>query len=297
MGGDKKDKPRKNKGVSTNKESLKDNTYFSDTDSCTVSLVANKSLNRVKNELQTVIDLMGPDTPHFRQTTSNEADTEESILSNVSIQFLKVNKTDGDISASFTGDSTDRTVPPDITLQEETDLSKAVDKNSSILELPETDFPQYICPPPLLPANVVFNSECICPQLATHFHQAAVSMPCMGAPVDAKKCPKHKNIFFSLFKSFKGKHNNFVHGKADYYSVDIKPSLDDHSPPRRLVFDLVGDVPKRDIPKSQCKPDDELKETYFNHNYDAKSKASKNLNNEKTKEYPPRIYASAKREC
>ncbi|KAJ8944989.1 hypothetical protein NQ318_010191 [Aromia moschata] len=278
MGEDKKGKSQKDKGVSTIVEPTRDNTYFSDTDSNVLS--PTKSINIVKNELQTVIDLMGPDTPQFLQTTSNDADNEESILSNLSIKFLKKSKTDEDVCVSYTENSTDQTIPPDVTLQEDTDLSKVADKNSSTVDIRDAEYPQYICPPPLLPANVVFNSECMCPQIASYIHEGAISMPCVGAQRQSKKYSKHRSIFYSLFKSLKGKHHEFVSGKREYYSMNIKRSSDDHSPPRRLIFDLVGDIPERDDYQCQCKNPEELKETYFNENYNMKANESKHFQNE-----------------
>lgn len=51
-----------------------------DTDSYTQSLAA-KSIKKVKNDLQTVIDLMGPNTPQFLQSPSNDGDNELSSTS------------------------------------------------------------------------------------------------------------------------------------------------------------------------------------------------------------------------
>lgn len=66
--------------------------------------------------------------------------------------------------------------------KDETNLSTAADLNTSPTLEDLTDskvhFPyventcnaQYICPPPLLPAHVCLNSECLCPQVASMLH-------------------------------------------------------------------------------------------------------------------------------
>lgn len=69
------------------------------------------------------------------------------------------------------GNDTDRTVPPDVTLQEDTDYSLVAARNSSAPDPPtnETNHcQQIICPPPWLPSNVIFSSDCVCPQIATY---------------------------------------------------------------------------------------------------------------------------------
>ncbi|KAJ8931050.1 hypothetical protein NQ314_016079 [Rhamnusium bicolor] len=174
---------------------------------------------------------MGPDTPQLNQSTSNEADNEESVFSSTSIKYL--DKIEDESSINDTVNSTDKTLPPDITLQEETDCSMIADKNSTSFDVKNHEYSQYICPPPLLPANVMFNSECMCPQIASFIHKEAMSMPCIGgAPKEIKKCEKHKNFFHNWFKSLKGKPNSFSPG--EYYTMNIKQSHDDQSLPREL---------------------------------------------------------------
>lgn len=70
----------------------------------------------------------------------------------------------------------DRTLPPDITLQEDTDYSIVAAKNSSEHEIPTNDTIQcskIICPPPWLTPNVVFSPECVCSQFASYLQQNA----------------------------------------------------------------------------------------------------------------------------
>lgn len=48
----------------------------------------------MKEELQNVIELMGPSTPHLTLTSSNEADNEESIMeTSIYSSLLQVNIT------------------------------------------------------------------------------------------------------------------------------------------------------------------------------------------------------------
>ncbi|XP_018571413.1 uncharacterized protein LOC108911062 [Anoplophora glabripennis] len=284
MAEDKKEKKQKNKGITVNPaEVVKDNRYFSDTDSSIQSLGATKSISRVKNELQTVIDLMGPTTPQFLQSPSNDGDNELSATSETTKKSWDENKSE-EPSEAASRDTTDKTVPPDITLQEDTDISVVADKNSSTFEFRE--FPRYMCPPPLIPANILYNSECICPQMASYIHNGGASMQYLGAPqMEEKKLDRQKNLFYKFFRNLASnlttKNNGYVPGKCEYYTMNIKESRNENSPPRRLVFELVGDVARHGGYKL-----DDFTEPYVNQTLKfSKAKDLKNFNNEQlTKE-------------
>lgn len=182
-----------------------------------------KAMKKIKKDVKAVIELMGPNTPHFDQNFSL---SEESIFPNTTTtQSIKENKAEEDPNCPTENDFS--TIPPDAGVQD-TDFSLIVDDPSSYRQQ------QCVCPPPLYPAhNYVYNSECMCPQMVDYMkHNEAFKKP---------KSEKVK-LLQSLYNIFKDKKNDWSK-KGEYYTINVKQSAD-YGLPRRLVFDLVDEVPK-----------------------------------------------------
>uniref|UniRef100_A0AAR5PIE0 C2H2-type domain-containing protein n=1 Tax=Dendroctonus ponderosae TaxID=77166 RepID=A0AAR5PIE0_DENPD len=132
---------------------------------------------KLKQEVQTIIDIMGPPLcSNFNYNTSSEADNEESVFSNYKLSSDLVDK------EYICKDQSENT---DCSAKNKDNLSIAVDLNSSTSAIldeltdSQANFPyvesvysntQYICPPPSNPANICINSECFCPQVASLLH-------------------------------------------------------------------------------------------------------------------------------
>ncbi|KAJ8913439.1 hypothetical protein NQ315_017183 [Exocentrus adspersus] len=282
MVADKKEKKQKNKGVNAKPgKAINDNLYFSDTDTLSQAL---SPLTKVKRELQTVIDLMGPSTPQFLRSSSNDGDNEFSTTSDTTNKSSdKTNEEDPSVASSQ--NTTDNTVPPDITLQEDTDYSVVANKNSTTLDTQifhECSIPQYVCPPPMLPANIVYNSECMCPQIANYIQREAVAAPYLGGvQKDVRKLKRHKNFLYNIFKNLSQKYQGFIPcpEKGEYYTMNVKECQGDVGPPKRLVFDLVSDKPKPNYMISEDYGD--FGDSYFNPAVGGvQTKDQKNINNE-----------------
>lgn len=203
-----------------------------------------KSISKVKEDVKTVIELMGPNTPHVKnQSSSNLADNEESFFSNTTEYNQEKSKIeDNEITENY---DTDRTVAPDMTLQEDTDYS-IVAARHSVPEPPSNDVmaqcPKMICPPPWLQTNVLFGSECVCPQVANYM-QNIPRCTLDGEAGQARRAHTDGNILSTLLKSFKDKcSNSKVNKKCEYYKMNMKQSNSSQGIPKRLVFDLVHDV-------------------------------------------------------
>lgn len=87
-------------------------------------------------------------------------------------------------------DDSEKTDTVELSFKDEANISTAAELNSASIPATIEDltdskvnFPyvenvcrtnQYICPPPLIPANICINSECFCPQVASVLHGKAV---------------------------------------------------------------------------------------------------------------------------
>lgn len=229
-----------NKGVTVKSGTSGNVTTEDETTSATPCY---KSISKVKEDVKTVIELMGPNTPHVNnQSSSNLADNEESFFSNTTDFNQEKSKIqDNENTENY---DTDRTVPPDMTLQEDTDYSIVAARNS-VPEPPTIDkaqCPRMICPPPWIPANVMFGSECVCPQIANYM-QNMPSGAVERQTAQPRRANTEGNILSTILKSFKGKSSNCkINKRCEYYKMNMKHSNSSQGIPKRLVFDLVNDI-------------------------------------------------------
>ncbi|KAG5885989.1 hypothetical protein JTB14_025384 [Gonioctena quinquepunctata] len=278
MTGDDSKKLQKCKGVNTWRELSKTQSESESTS----TTPCGRSLNRVKTEVQTVIELMGPTTPHFHlsMSSSNNADNEDSFYSTTPTSSSKnKNKLEEDSLLTECDCSTLPADPPQDNPTTHEDFSMMVDKPSTLIDIPDHETLQYICPRPMLPANFAFNSECLCPHIASYMQKESPPVP---APTTTGKPNKQQNnLIRSIFKSFRGK-RSMLPKKCEYYRMNIKQSQANMGNPKRLIFNLVDDIPKPSDCQCMCQHSNEHKEETTNpclceDNY---SKENKNFKNE-----------------
>ncbi|CAH1959990.1 unnamed protein product [Acanthoscelides obtectus] len=242
---DEKENRQKNKGVNV--------VDTNDPDTCSCS----ENIAKIKQEVQTVIELMGPATPKLPDGSfSNTADTERTNeLTYSGITNEKSDPCKKDCTCSDTGCTCEHT--EDATTAPEMSASMEVTKVSSPLA-PEST-PEFICPPPFLPANVQFNSECMCPQMISYLQQRVQKMdydePYQGkskSKYGKKSSPRRGSMFQSIFKYLKnGQQNN---KKVQYYTMNVKHSKITHKP-KRLVFELADRSPKCSTRRPRYSPE------------------------------------------
>nr|CAI5817485.1 unnamed protein product [Callosobruchus analis] len=160
--GDEKESRKKNKGVNV----IDPNPDKDDLDTCS----CNENIAKNKHEVQTVIELMGPTRPHFTYSSpSNTADNETTNkiteCSGSTEEKTDTCKKDCSCSEDPTSPDAGCTCMTDATTVPEISASMEVAKDSD-LTAPKSP-PRFICPPPFLLANVRFNLECMCPQVAS----------------------------------------------------------------------------------------------------------------------------------
>ncbi|XP_060531524.1 uncharacterized protein LOC132705107 [Cylas formicarius] len=201
---------------------------------------------------------------------SSDADNEESIFSNSKVSSLPKFKEKCDCNV----DDSDKTDAPDIS-RDDTNLSVLADATIRSTDVEGRCFSldhisDYICPPPLLPANVCINSECLCPQMATLVHAGVSNMgPSFARDVrvprgatserrfvsgekddrTAKECQVVRSSVMNWLKNIvSGYNHKYDKNNCEYYKMDVKRSRkDDKSPPRRVIFELVdANLPKKD---------------------------------------------------
>ncbi|KAH1028767.1 hypothetical protein HUJ05_002097 [Dendroctonus ponderosae] len=216
---------------------------------------------KLKQEVQTIIDIMGPPLcSNFNYNTSSEADNEESVFSNSKLS------------------SSENT---DWSAKNKDNLSIAVDLNSSTSAIldeltdSQANFPyvesvysntQYICPPPSNPANICINSECFCPQVASLLHgrknhngihascKHELATPKCGnlEPNDDRSLELNKdskNVVINWLKAMilSSKELNDANC-AEYYRMNVtKQRGNNNSRPRRAVFELVKNAPFKNV--------------------------------------------------
>ncbi|XP_074041375.1 uncharacterized protein isoform X2 [Leptinotarsa decemlineata] len=273
MPSDRSRKQQNSRGVNAAVE----NSTLSDTETCSIKCA--RSVNQVKNDLKTVIELMGPTTPHFTLSSSNNGDIEDTLYTTtVSVTTKGESKPEDDPCLTECDCST---LPPDITNEHtaliDGDMSMMVEKQSTMVDMPENEMPvQYICPPPHFPANFVFNSECMCPQIASYIHNGNA-----GGQTMINKPMKQKNLIQNLLRNFKEKRNNSMSKRCEYYKMNMKQSQTNMGNPRRLIFDLVDDIPKPNDFKCRCQFSNESIDNKIDfYNDEGFSKKDKNLRNE-----------------
>ncbi|XP_050304368.1 uncharacterized protein LOC126741934 [Anthonomus grandis grandis] len=243
----------------------------------------------LRRDVQTIIDIMGPPLcPTFNYNTSSEADNEESVFSNSKISSEKCKgKSSNEEDSS---EKTDTTSEAPSKLETDTNISTAADINTttqsatldgfvdSKMSFPYvenfctmTPYGAEMCPPPLIPANVCINSECLCPQVASILHgdggglpvnysnnnfRFEKKMPQVGvhsSSTNLKLTNDLKDAKSSVINWFKSKVQNSkiwedscANGNTnEYYKMNVKKKRGCYnSPPRRVVFELVSSPQK-----------------------------------------------------
>ncbi|XP_050507487.1 uncharacterized protein LOC126885104 [Diabrotica virgifera virgifera] len=194
-----------------------------------------KSIDKIKNDVKTVIELMGPTSPDIENSSTVESyrkATEESnnLYKEISEEMNQTLTED----YQLTTDCDQSIIPRDNVTVQDTDLLSTVE-NCSVTAIENASVHcTNICAPPVQPTNFVYNSECMCPQMANFIHNYA-------AQGKNRKTTK-KNLFRSFLTVFQNKKciNNSP-SKSKYYKINIQKSRKNIAP-TRLVFDLVDNV-------------------------------------------------------
>ncbi|XP_072384100.1 uncharacterized protein [Diabrotica undecimpunctata] len=180
---------------------------------------------------------MGPISPELENSSTVEESyrkaTEEStnLYKEISEEMNQTTTED----YQLTTDCDQSIIPRDhnMTVQD-TDLLSIVE-NCSVTAVENASLHcTNICAPPVQPTNFVYNSECMCPQMADYIHTYAVQ--------GEKRKTAKKNLFRSFLTIFQNKKciNHFP-SKSKYYKINIQQSRKNIAP-TRLVFDLVDNV-------------------------------------------------------
>ncbi|KAF7282401.1 hypothetical protein GWI33_002715 [Rhynchophorus ferrugineus] len=267
-----KDNNKQSKGVCTFQTPPESDITNSDSDSLW------RSPSKLKEEVQTIIDIMGPAmSPKFTYNTSSEADNEESVFSNSKLSSINLKDSyccnDDVDKAELPSKDNDQQDPEDTTISADlnvTSNSATVDENTE----PKTNFQHdeeavkhFICPPPLLPANVVVNSECMCPQIAKYLQAGDEFLSpshhqCI-CPSDIPRGLINQDTLQNKPSSLGKQLSNVVcwlknkvptnqknHEETpccQYYKMDVKRKRGDNkSPPRRVVFKLIKGMPPKE---------------------------------------------------
>ncbi|GJQ84528.1 hypothetical protein Trydic_g20025 [Trypoxylus dichotomus] len=205
-----------------------------------------RNLQTVREELRNVIELMGPNSPHLVLNSSSEADNEESYITETSfyssvVQVKHVANTKTDESRPSCDTPRDisqiSALPPDSEVH-----NVDVDENKYV--------PMYVDPR-------LHYLSCPCREYARHLQQFQ-SLPGMNTfktkeNYTIRKDEEHNDKFGSKFRAlnifsfFKSKRVSKEREPIDLYKINILQPKDEHSPPARLVFDRVEDIPKPDM--------------------------------------------------
>nr|CAI5851900.1 unnamed protein product [Callosobruchus analis] len=230
--GDEKESRKKNKGVNV----IDPNPIKDDLDTCS----CNENIAKIKHEVQTVIELMGPTTPHFTysspsNTADNDTTNEITECSGSTEEKTDTCKKDCSCSEDPTSPDAGCTCMTDATTAPEISASMEVAKDSDPTA-PDSP-PRFICPPPFLPANVQFNSECMCPQVASYMnHHEHLQTP----------------PYLDYYEPRQDDHNK--NQKVQYYTMNVKHSRINHKP-KRLVFELADRSPKSTSRRQRFSPE------------------------------------------
>ncbi|KAL1506281.1 hypothetical protein ABEB36_005673 [Hypothenemus hampei] len=231
-----------------------------------------KSPTKLKQDVQTIIDIMETTITPYNYNTSSDADNEESVLTNSKLSMnksLKKSYLCNEDTETKSKESTDKTSKENLNISTAADVNSTLSVTMDEFTDSKFNFPYvenicnnnpYICPPPLIPANVCINSECICPQVASILHGRNIQLGNEGflnlqehnidlnISNENKVCKTSKNVvnwfktLVSTSKSIEGGNN--ICGN-EYYKMNIKRKRgNDHSPPKRVVFELVQNYPK-----------------------------------------------------
>nr|CAH7749870.1 unnamed protein product [Callosobruchus chinensis] len=252
-----KESRKKNKGV--NVIDPKPNKDDLESSSC------NENIAKIKHEVQTVIELMGPTTPHFPYSSLSNTADHETTNETTEYSGSTEEKTDSckkDCSCSEDPISpegvctcmTDATTAPEIS----TSMEVVRDSDPTAPDSP----PKYICPPPFLPANVQFNSECMCPQMASYIHyQEQKTSPGLeyygsrqGRNMNRSSSRSPKKRCGILRNVFKYLGDNHQRHHQQYYTMNVKHSRINHKP-KRLVFELADRSPKSSTRRQRYSPE------------------------------------------
>ncbi|XP_057662091.1 uncharacterized protein LOC130897323 isoform X2 [Diorhabda carinulata] len=178
---------------------------------------------------------MGPTTPHLEHSSADDESAYTNETGDHKIDHS--NNEDKTVTEDqpLTTDCDQSILATDNCTMQDTDISMALDHSVLMDNMPV----KCICPPPALPADIVYNSECMCPQMANYIHSYNAK-----SRVEKKKSDK-VNVFSTLFKHFKDKKNNLTRNRG-YYTINIQQSQKNFAP-KRLVFDLVDNIASDNI--------------------------------------------------
>ncbi|XP_025831937.1 uncharacterized protein LOC108738021 isoform X2 [Agrilus planipennis] len=232
----------------------------------------------MRQHLQNVIDHMGPETPHYRFTTTTsteclDGDNEESYFESTSIisSVVQIKQIQMQEQAFDTLDSSEvSAIPPDTQRTDCQDAEVQVPSKNSLEKghqhvscerpcycpnpsygyhyqpcyIPYPNFPQPLpicCSPPIQPQEQQQPTEMI------HPCREAVNVPPKPVQSQPKPChhpqgryviPKHNCKGWSFLKCFRKERP-----KNEFIKLYVEnPS--EHHPPEKLVFDLVAGIPQ-----------------------------------------------------
>ncbi|KAJ3631807.1 hypothetical protein MTP99_012913 [Tenebrio molitor] len=249
-----------NKGVNVHSESLPVRVHrYVDTETSSSTNAASRSLADIRNEIQNVLDLMGPSTPNIScaYNMSSDADNETSVMSVVDGRQKRKSG-----SSSQRGRSIPTTV--EISSSSERQSTYVPQPNSPTKDSLVADVGTLSTPDNFDTFEDTGHSccdhchfstapECLC--MVRYVNQTSVpvvpSRTCDGYYSTPNKSTrtiaecKKKGIFEWLkSRSFDLMLKRSASNPCDLYKINISGQEDEGCPPKRVIFDLVEGIPK-----------------------------------------------------
>ncbi|XP_063923290.1 uncharacterized protein LOC135137533 isoform X1 [Zophobas morio] len=261
--------PTTNKGVNVHSESLPARVHtYSETESTASSQNGTgRSTTDIRNEIQNVLDLMGPSTPSVITSciTSSDAENEDSIISkesmktqNSSLNRDRKNRSTLKFINSVASSDITRCSLSFLDEKKSMPTNESETKDSVKADAGTISTNNFLNYDELEPSccdheRVLVSPECLCAILEMNKSQAPVTPPriyegtrstCKStrfAPVDYKKRSffewvKEKSSDLKLKKSYST--------PCELYRVNFCGQCEDGTHPKRVIFDLVEGIPR-----------------------------------------------------
>ncbi|XP_044254974.1 uncharacterized protein LOC123005341 [Tribolium madens] len=233
-----------NKGVNARSESLPVRVHrFSEAESSSTN-APRGSLSDIKNDIQNVLDLMGPTTPDLTTThyTSSDADNDEFVLSSLDTRRPRLSS------------GCDK-CPNNCCTSNKTSNSKTTNQDSVMADIGTCSLSNFehfedIEPSCCDHAHLGVSPECLCMiPCASHGN---VSTKCEGYYIIPNKSASKLTVDCkkrNLLEWIKNRSHELLVKKQNYspcdlYKINICGQEDDAGPPKRVVFDLVDGIPR-----------------------------------------------------